>query len=903
MAQKKGVLKIYSAILLPLAAQLLSCGPHVNQEELFSSVYLEILQGNIPDTLEVYSRLAAKKLTPSEKQDLSALICYHEQKNPTFCEMPGSEPIRSLFEAQRSIYLLNFEHAYQVLHGWLPANPESQSDAVMVIYYRLLIDCISRRSIDIPRQELDDAREQLSVIEWSNPAFEKYGKLLQYYLESLLTFSMNAYTEALIPALAGVAYHENENPEVRFPELRTDLLYLVGRIYTHDTQYALAEHYFKLIDADSLSENLIRESVKTNLFYLADLGENPILRDSLLNHLDTTHTKMWPPALIYTRNLTLGYFHFLHRQTTLARSYFQKAATAFDSTDRCNSMRLSLYNYIAETHLTNSTIDSASYYNNMALAESCLKSQKHREQLWHMLNIRLHIRYASCQSNPDTALCNLASRDFHDQQLYLDNMFEISDPHSSDATVSHTAAFLEHMMAISSLYQPDSLHLEAARIIQASKSRALIRGLSRKSQETLILSSPEYRTVNRKFSELLKTTNSLKELRPVNDTIYLSLWELYQKKRRLQEAASDLPANPHLSESNRETLPMVRKFLGEHDAQLFQFLGTENEYYAVYLNKDTSALYQFSKALVDSCIEEWMSNLTRHDTLRHETSTIQEILYHELLGDHVDKDVRNIIILPDLKLNDFPFEVLQQSENPSSHYLIEDHTVSYHYNLSLLLQQKQTKIPLQKVTVLSWSDEQTIDESNSDEMELAGGYSEGKQLCSAVDDYCNFFSGPQLTVKNFESALNADILHMSTHAFSSSINRLDNYFLLRNNKSSIKYYAYNIPSAENKLSHVVLSACETGTGTYLPGDGVYSISREFLRAGCDVVTKSLWKISDLKTAGLFETYYPKLLNGATVPEALRTAKLKSLRKDGKLIHPYYWAGLIAEGDPFLTFTR
>lgn len=97
---------------------------------------------------------------------------------------------------------------------------------------------------------------------------------------------------------------------------------------------------------------------------------------------------------------------------------------------------------------------------------------------------------------------------------------------------------------------------------------------------------------------------------------------------------------------------------------------------------------------------------------------------------------------------------------------------------------------------------------------------------------------------------------------------------------------------------VVLSACDTGLGRNMEGEGIVGLARGFLYAGAASVVVSLWQVADRSTAELMVDFYRELENGgsgADKAEALRTAKRAMIARGGARAHPFYWAPFILIG--------
>ena len=94
---------------------------------------------------------------------------------------------------------------------------------------------------------------------------------------------------------------------------------------------------------------------------------------------------------------------------------------------------------------------------------------------------------------------------------------------------------------------------------------------------------------------------------------------------------------------------------------------------------------------------------------------------------------------------------------------------------------------------------------------------------------------------------------------------------------------------------VVLSACETGVGEYVSGEGVYGLQRSILEAGSENIIMSLWKVDDEATRILMTTFYLNWIEkGMTIRESLKQAQI-SLMQNPKYKSPYYWGAFVLIG--------
>ncbi len=95
---------------------------------------------------------------------------------------------------------------------------------------------------------------------------------------------------------------------------------------------------------------------------------------------------------------------------------------------------------------------------------------------------------------------------------------------------------------------------------------------------------------------------------------------------------------------------------------------------------------------------------------------------------------------------------------------------------------------------------------------------------------------------------------------------------------------------------VVLSACRSGLGREVRGEGLVGLTQAFLHAGAARVLVSYWPVDDQATAALMERFYRGILvHGLRPAAALRSAQLWMLRETPWQA-PYYWAGFFLQGE-------
>ncbi len=94
---------------------------------------------------------------------------------------------------------------------------------------------------------------------------------------------------------------------------------------------------------------------------------------------------------------------------------------------------------------------------------------------------------------------------------------------------------------------------------------------------------------------------------------------------------------------------------------------------------------------------------------------------------------------------------------------------------------------------------------------------------------------------------------------------------------------------------IVLSACKSGLGRQIRGEGVTGLARAFFAAGASTVLVSFWNVNDRSTADFMTTFYKnRLQKGHDKTAGLKQTRLEMIRNQ-KYSHPYYWAPFVLIG--------
>ncbi|MDM8541294.1 CHAT domain-containing protein [Desulfococcaceae bacterium HSG9] len=336
---------------------------------------------------------------------------------------------------------------------------------------------------------------------------------------------------------------------------------------------------------------------------------------------------------------------------------------------------------------------------------------------------------------------------------------------------------------------------------------------------------------------------------------------------------------------------------------------------------------------------------------REKDKTEAEIanLYALLFPDAVQKalvQAETIYIIPTGPLYLLPFEALQ-TKSPEGkakpRYLIEDHAVAYLSSASLLkiIRDAQARKKHQpEYPLLAWADPvykktsaaaekrgtQERSESFSEMRAMTlrdvtgTGFERLKETADEVREISEILKAPEKSGPLF---LRKDASRSNVFKLNKS-EKLDDYrYVVFACHARIPDLVNQISQPSLILSHpdpqtqgegfltmadvfglqfnadlITLSACNTGRGKVIKGEGVIGLTRAFMYAGTPAVAVTLWSVESMSAKELNVGMFKHLNAGKNRAEALRAIKLDMIR--GKYAamwrKPQFWAPLVVFGD-------
>jgi CHAT domain-containing protein/Tfp pilus assembly protein PilF len=357
--------------------------------------------------------------------------------------------------------------------------------------------------------------------------------------------------------------------------------------------------------------------------------------------------------------------------------------------------------------------------------------------------------------------------------------------------------------------------------------------------------------------------------------------------------------------------------------KMFCFVIT-SKYARIVKSKMDSATLEILKTYNDNICNDDFDQFVRNS----------KILYKILIDpitNCIDKRITNLQIVPDGQLSLVPFETLVNNKGNAAgvdfrrlNYLIKKFEISYCSSLILLISSRDhvmNKTP------------KTIDFTGfaprfPDALQIEGklfnnlpfAFLETRMIGDLFINHGNhvqLFLNEDANELNFkEHLIGSKYIHIATHGYVNNMEPSLSFLLFsipgkrqtRENQHPIAVnnpedsalsdnilYANEMYNLKIDAELLVLSACETGAGAMMRGEGVMSMTRGFIYSGARNILNTYWQINDATTQKLMVDFYKGIIENMTYSQALRSAKI-NLINNVSTSFPHSWAGYILTGN-------
>jgi CHAT domain-containing protein/Tfp pilus assembly protein PilF len=481
---------------------------------------------------------------------------------------------------------------------------------------------------------------------------------------------------------------------------------------------------------------------------------------------------------------------------------------------------------------------------------------------------------------------------------------------------------LIHMLV--TLHKSDSelgYDLEAFNYLERAKARSFLDSLE--VAQVDISLGINFKLVNREkeimkdisniYNNLLVTELSAEDKEKLHQELTEKENELETLKREIRSKSPDYAdlKYPEII-SIKET---QKRLLNSKTAFLAYIVGNQNSYGFAITKNDVKIFPIPVKSELQDLVTSHLQVITDKDSFDFDSG---KKLFQFLVLPALDNKIKKIIFIPDDILHFLPFETLL-TQQKKSHWLIEDYEVAYAPSISSyreIVQRKNSASSRQRSDILAFGDPDfgSMESETNGEDIFQNFYSSNafnfyrlKYSGTEIDRISSLFKQKRTDIFVREKAteeqlknLKLDdykIIHFATHSLIDDKKpaRSSIVLSLNDNKEEDGFVQMReIYNLNLNADLVTLSACQTGLGQYIRGEGIEGLNRAFFFAGSSSILMSLWAVNDQATYQLMERFYTHLRSSEQIASSLRKTKLEMIASD-EVSHPYFWAGFIVTG--------
>ncbi|MEO1054320.1 MAG: CHAT domain-containing tetratricopeptide repeat protein [Bacteroidota bacterium] len=442
-------------------------------------------------------------------------------------------------------------------------------------------------------------------------------------------------------------------------------------------------------------------------------------------------------------------------------------------------------------------------------------------------------------------------------------------------------------------------------------------GLPDELIDTYLKEEKEIRANLSNYRSILISNPADSVVNAVNDSIFA--WEERYEKL-VQTLQARYPDYYNLRYNiGTSSIPDLQDKLSDDQAFIEYFDG-DSTVYALVVTSEAKQFFTVNKPDdFENQIEGFKKSITPdpNSCFKQRAHELYQLVFQPLAV--MVKDKNKLLIVPDGTLWGLNFDLLMSEPSTSEdyrrfQYLIKDYNISYAYSAGLYLQEYKSRPDNtinNKVLAFSFGDADgdAEDQASGDKLTLRSINDTNEDLpgsryeIAAISEVMegDYYYGSVASEANFKNeAPKYGILHLALHGEINDQEPDNSRLYFNASQDSIQdnyLHAFELYNLGLNAEMVVLSACNTGEGKIVKGEGIMSLGRAFTYAGVRSLVVTQWEVPDRYTPEIIKGFYAGLNEGLSKNEALRQAKLSFLENtDPTTANPFYWGSFVLIGD-------
>ena len=369
------------------------------------------------------------------------------------------------------------------------------------------------------------------------------------------------------------------------------------------------------------------------------------------------------------------------------------------------------------------------------------------------------------------------------------------------------------------------------------------------------------------------------------------------ERGRARELLSRLsPSPPARDTSSGGTTRLVQQALPRDVALIEYVVGRGGEPTSVFLLTNDS-LHGFVTTPVDSLekpIARLRATLEGNGDASALAATLGTALLHAVVG-HLPARVTYLILVPDGALHRVPFDVLRL---PDGRLVFERYATSVAPSAAVaraLLGGRERAA--EGIVAIGGAAYDASVTAEGPALPPLPDAAREVAMVARLGTASTVLRGREANIAAFAAAVRQPrlLLHIATHSRADEYGTGDGALVLSADSANDGMLsATELLDMGIEADLVVLSACRSGVGPLLRGEGMQALTAPFLAGGTRSLLATMWLVGDRSTVPLMTDFYTQLAAGHSVAEALRRARWRAWRGGAS---PREWAAFVAVGNP------